>query len=378
MSLIFPETGNGEKRSGDTVAHVRLWNFRNYERLDQTLDPGLNVLYGPNAQGKTSFLEAVYLVSSTRMLRGAKDSEAIRSGQSMARVAVELAESRTEIAMVVEPGKRKIASLNKIALPRAADVIGRLPCVCVTSTDMEIVRGSPDERRLLMDLELTQLSTAYLNNLAQYKRALEHRNALLRRAQESHVADGEFETWEEILGRTGSAIRDARRVLIAAIEPLAAAVHADLAAGEALLLGYEAKDPALGPEEACTALQGARARDIARGGTSVGPHRDDLAIQVDGRDARYFASQGQQRSAVLAIKLATHLNQTSVRGERPLLLLDDILSDLDQSRRSELVSWILEHAGQAILTCTEPETAGPDLTARAKLLRVDHGHIAEE
>lgn len=377
MTEVFLEKEGGNS-AGTSVTQVRLYHYRNYPELDLTLAPGLNVLYGQNAQGKTNLLEALYLLSSTRLLRGSKDAEAILEGESQARVSAELAPSRTELAIVLEAGKRKIASLNKVGLPRAADLIGRLPSVCISAFDMEIVRGSPDSRRLFLDMELSQLSVAYLNHLAAYKRALEQRNALLRRSQDELVESLEFEPWEAVLAEHGAAIRAARQSLVAALTPHAQALQSALALEEALRLSYEPKDEARAPEEALRALQTSRTRDVARGSTSVGPHRDDLAIFVQNRDARYFGSQGQQRTAVLALKLAACLHYRESKGEMPLLLLDDILSDLDESRRRSLVAWIVQNARQALLTCTEPAAAGPGLLEKATLFRVESGRIAAE
>lgn len=365
----------GGNFAGVGVANLRLHGYRNYRELDLELSPGLNVFYGRNAQGKTNLLEALYLLSSTRLLRGSKDAEAILEGESQARVSAELFPSRSEIAIVLEAGKRKIASLNRVGLPRAADLIGRLPSTCISAFDMEIVRGSPDARRLFLDLELSQLSVAYLNHLAAYKRALEHRNALLRRAQEENVEDLEFESWEAALAERGTAIRTARRELVSALTPHAQNIQSALALEEPLRLVYEPKDAAQGPEEAQSALKSGRARDIARGSTSTGPHRDELAILVEERDARYFGSQGQQRTSVLALKLAASLHFQDTKGEKPLLLLDDILSDLDEGRRRRLIEWIATHARQALLTCTEPSAAGEALLKDAALFRVENGRI---
>lgn len=377
MTKVFLEREGGNL-PGTSVARVRLVHYRNYLELDIELSPGLNVLYGQNAQGKTNLLEALYLLSSTRLLRGSKDAEAILDGEGQARISAELAPSRTEVAIVLEAGKRKIASLNKVGLPRAANLIGRLPSVCISAFDMEIVRGSPDSRRLFLDIELSQLSFAYLNHLAAYKRALEQRNALLRRSQEQQVDSLEFEPWEAVLAEHGAAVRNTRNKLVEALTPHAQTIQNALALDEALRIAYESKDEAQTPEEALRALQATRTRDVARGSTSIGPHRDDLAIFVQDRDVRYFGSQGQQRTAVLALKLASCLNHQEAKGEMPLLLLDDILSDLDEKRRKSLVSWILENARQALLTCTEPDAAGTGLIEKAALYRVEAGRITAE
>lgn len=358
-----------------SVRMLRLSQFRNYERLELCLGEGLNVLFGQNAQGKTNALEALYFLATTRLLRGSRDSEAIRRGASMARVSATLEPFETEIALAIEPGRRKIAQLNGVGLPRASDLIGRLPCICVSAFDMQIIRGEPAERRLFLDLELSQLSPSYFNHLAHYKRALEQRNALLRRAQEESVSPMSFEPWEAVLAEHGAALRIARRDLVEKIRPVARSLHGEISEAEHLEISYIGKDEAQTSDELAEDLVSGRAREIARGSTLIGPHRDDLALMLGEVEARSFGSQGQQRTAVLALKLATYLHQTEAQGEPPLLLLDDMLSDLDESRRQHLVGWVLEHAKQAVLTCTEPEAAGPRLLERAGLFHVVDGKV---
>lgn len=370
---IREQSGDCERTA--TVRRLRLAEFRNYSELSLELSSGLNVLFGRNAQGKTNALEALYLLSTTRLLRGSRDAEAVRQGAKSAHIAVELDPFDTEIALTLEAGRRKLAQLNRMSLPRAADLLGRLPCVCISAFDMMIVRGSPEDRRLFLDIELSQLSPAYLNHLTHYKRALEQRNALLRRAQDSTVGREEFAVWESVLAEHGSEIRQLRLALVTELAPLVAGFQTALAAAESLSVNYEAKDPADGPTALLDRFDQHRSRDIARGTTSIGPHRDDLAIIIEDRDARHFGSQGQQRTAVLALKLATHRRQQEIRGTAPLLLLDDILSDLDEGRRARLVEWIISEARQAVLTCTEPDAAGPDLMARAQLFEVRAGTV---
>ena len=173
-------------------------------------DPGFNLIHGQNAQGKTSLLEAVYLLSFGRVLRGSRDAEAVQTEAEQATVNGKLVETGTEIGIQLNPGRRKRALLNGLGLPRASDLIGRLPSVCFWAGDLNLVTGSPADRRMFMDTELSQLYPAYLKNLSTYKRALEQRNALLKAAQERHVSSDQFEVWEEQMGPSGAALRDFR------------------------------------------------------------------------------------------------------------------------------------------------------------------------
>lgn len=356
---------------------LELDGFRNYESLSLTLSPGFNVLAGQNAQGKTNFLEALYLLSTTRLLRGQRDAEAVRDGSSRALVACELLDVGTRLAVTLERGIRKRASLNGLNLPRASDLIGRLPCVCVSATDMAIVRGEPTDRRLFLDLELSGLYPAYLRHFTLYKRALEQRNALLRDSREWIQPAAMFEPWEDQLAQHGAALRATRRQFVQRLGETTSVVHSRMGSGECLTLGYVVKDPAESADEMREALARSRQLDVARGGTSVGPHRDDLQLDVDGREARLYGSQGQQRTSVISLKLATLEVARDELGTPPLLLLDDILSDLDERRRALLVEIVLERAGQAVLTCTEASAAGERILSEARVYHVEAGTVRE-
>jgi DNA replication and repair protein RecF len=353
------------------IRHLQLDRFRNFVSLEREIHPGFTILAGPNAQGKTSFLEAIYWISTTRLLRGQRDSEAILQGESGCLVRAELL-SGTSISASLEAGARKKFLLNGASLPRAADVIGRLPCVSISIFDLEIVRGEPSERRLFLDLELTSLYPAYLRHLATYKRALEQRNALLKLAQDRFVDDISFETWEDQLGEHGKALRKYRANYVQQLQPLASGFHADMASREEMLqLRYVQKDEG----DLKMSLSEGRRLDIQRGTTQVGPHRDDLSVHIDEREARLFGSQGQQRTAVISLKLASLEVGTQTLGSAPVLLLDDMLSDLDPERRAKLCHVVASRAGQAILTCTEETAAGEEILERADVLRVQNGTV---
>ncbi|HTQ09513.1 MAG TPA: DNA replication/repair protein RecF [Fimbriimonadaceae bacterium] len=372
MITSDPEEKAREKL-GVGVESVRLSAFRNYTALDVELDPAFNVIAGANAQGKTNFLESLYLLSTTRLLRGQRDAEAILQGHGQCTVTAELYGGRTQLGMILEAGIKKRALLNGIRLPRASDLIGRLPCVCISSLDLAIVRDEPTDRRLFLDLELCALYPSYLRNLAQYKRALEQRNALLRESREFMQPAVLFESWEEQIASAGAELRKARAAYVVELAPIARERHRAMGDGEQLDIGYLAKDEAKTDDELREALQATRSQDVSRGGTSVGPHRDDLSIVIDGREGRLYGSQGQQRTSMIALKLATLEVGKQKLGFPPLLLLDDILSDLDQRRRSLLVELVLREAGQAVLTCTEAAAAGPDILDRARVFEVRAG-----
>lgn len=354
------------------IEALKIRHFRNLTEVVLQPAPGFNLVYGQNAQGKTSLLESVYLLSFGRTLRGSRDVEAVQTDQDMAHVEAKLVETGTQIGIELKPGKRKRALLNGLGLPRASDLIGRLPAVCFWSGDLALVSGTPTDRRLFMDSELSQLYPAYLKHLSIYKRALEQRNALLKAAQERYVTDEQFEVWEEQMGPSGAALREFRRKWVSEAAQGALKSQERLGAGETLDLQYTEKDDHVNLQEALTTN---RKYDTMRGTTTVGPHRDDMDILVGGKPAKQFGSQGQQRTAVISIKLAVLEVAKETLGHPPVLLLDDIFSDLDQGRRKRLVEAALEEGGQVFLTCTEVEQAGGELVGRSKLFRVDSGQV---
>lgn len=369
---------DGESRSSPRIAGVRsvaLRDYRNYRSLEVDLGEGFNVIAGPNAQGKTNFLEALFLLSTTRLLRGQRDAEAIREGADRAYVSATLIDSNTQLGMEIPRGVRKRATLNSLGLPRASDLIGRLPTVCVSTEDMAIVRGEPTERRLFLDLELSGLYPAYLRHLTLYKRALEQRNALLKDSREWMKPAETFEVWEVQIAHHGAAIREVRKRYLLGLTPHVQETHGNMGHGEKVSLEYMQKDQAEDERTMMAALEAARGSDVARGATTVGPHRDDLLMTIQGREARLYGSQGQQRTSVISLKLGTLSMAEQELGLTPLLLLDDILSDLDETRRALLVELVLSRAGQAVLTCTEASAAGPKILEKAEIYEVSEGTL---
>jgi DNA replication and repair protein RecF len=375
LSLITNINSVNNHLSLSWIHRIELRQFRNYSEESVELGPGFNLVAGPNAQGKTNLLEALYLLSTTRLLRGRRDHEAILDTAEAMSVEGTLTQSDALLKISLARGGRKRAFLNGMSQPRAADLLGRLPSVTISTADLELVRGDPSDRRLYLDLELSSLYPVYLRAFTVYRRALEQRNALLRHARETVVSPIQFEPWELELARSGVEIRKIRRRHLVSLEAAARQAHARIGDGETLALDIEEGDPARSEDAYLSALAESRSTDVQRGGTSVGPHRDDLAIFVDGRDARHFASQGQQRTAVIAIKLAGLPLGTDIFGKPPLLLLDDMLSDLDADRRRRLTEAVIDQAGQALLTCTEAEAAGAGILASARAFRVEGGRV---
>lgn len=345
--------------------------LRIVDRAEMETSEGFNIIAGPNGQGKTTLLEAVYLVATGRILRGGRAAFAIQEGAEESRVSATLAETGTELAVRLRAGVRQEATLNGNRLKRPSDLLGRLPAVSFSAVDLEIVRGDPASRRAFLDEELSQLYPRYLGELATYKRALTQRNALLRQAREDHVPDEAFEAYEQKLAPAGETLREFRRNYVEALLPRATSAHSYLGGGEELGLEIEQRTDPITPES----LARMRGAEIARGSTLVGPHRDDLIIHVAGRDARHHGSQGQQRTAVIALKLAVQETAGEIFGAPPVLLLDDVFSDLDETRRERLVARAQEEGGQVFLTCTEARQAGDALASQARVFSVSSGKV---
>jgi DNA replication and repair protein RecF len=352
-------------------------DLRGYAELDAVFPPGPQLVWGPNAAGKTSLLEAIVLAAWGRSHRTTADGELVRWGQELARVEARVGEPDTdvgardtvEVALVrtATGGARKRIRVNGVAR-RAASLVGVLRTVMFAPEEMLLVAGSPSLRRDALDRLAGQRSPAYLRDLATYGRALQQRNGLLRLIREEQATRAELRFWDVTLLDAGGAVRAERqRLLDALAEPLAAA-HAEIAPDEAaagrLVVSYATNAPQLPGESARDALARRLAetaeKEVWNGTTLIGPHRDDLVFEMSGRPLASFASRGQQRTAILAFKLAELDLLTALDGRPPLLLLDDVFSELDPERRAHLVRRIAA-LPQAFVTTTTLEDLDPAL-----------------
>lgn len=338
------------------LTRVALKDFRNYARAELIPCAGVTVLYGQNAQGKTALLEAVYLCCTGRSHRTSRDKELIRWGQPLAEVSLETmqGDGSHQVEIRIPNNDRKSVKVNGRGVTRSGELMGHITGVLFSPEDLRMVKGSPGDRRRFIDMELAQIRPSYYYELQRYARALAQRGCLLRAGE----ARG-LEVWDELLAASGARIVLARRAFIEKLETFAARTHRDLSGGkEALTLVYRCPGDADGDEAALTdflarALFAARERDIQRGVTSVGPHHDDLLIQIDGMDARAYGSQGQQRSCALSMKLAELRVMEAESGECPILMLDDVMSELDPDRRRQLLGAM--EGVQTLVTCTDPD-----------------------
>ena len=378
------------------LTSLALTNYRNYAQQEFELAPGAVLLLGENAQGKTNVLEAAMLLATGRSERASGDADLIawnarEETQPFARVAGEAQRASgdvsVEITVIGRPGaKGMVASkrfkLNGVA-KRAADVVGSITAVLFTTDDMELVKGSPAGRRRYLDVMLTQADRAYFRALRSYGKVITQRNALLKNVYAGAAKRDELNYWDEELARDGATMLISRARAVAEVAVSAAELHARLS-GEREDLGvrYEPRFDwsadrlaAAEHEEVAAALkerlQATQMRDAAAGLTLTGPHRDDLSLTLGGEPAASFASRGQQRTAALALRLAEARLLRDRAGEQPILLLDDVLSELDESRRASVLDAI--EADQMLITSPDPDRFPKKFVERAQVFTVTGG-----
>ncbi len=355
---------------------LTLQDFRGYEALDVAFGPGPQLVWGPNAAGKTSLLEAIVLLAWGRSHRTSSDGELIRWGTDVARVEGRLGRDAIEVGVVragaTGSSGRKRIRVNGVGR-RASSLAQLLRIVVFAPEEMLLVVGSPSLRRAAIDQLATSRSPLYGDTLTTYGRILQQRNGLLRAIREETATRAELRYWDEaFLDAAGSLVTERLRLLDVLAEPLAAA-HAEIAPEESavarLTVRYATNAPAFpgeGPRDALARrLVETADKEVWNGSTLIGPHRDDLVFELAGRDLAAFASRGQQRTAILAFKLAEVDLLTAMDGQPPVLLLDDVFSELDPDRRSHLVRRIAA-LPQAWVTTTTLDDLDPALRAIAR------------
>lgn len=332
------------------ISELKLDHFRNYDSLNLELSPGTNLFYGDNAQGKTNILEAVYFCGTTRSHRTSKDSEMIKFGAEEAHLRMEMKKSSVDyrIDVHLREGRAKGIAVNGVPVRRAQDVVGLGHFVFFSPEDLGIIKDAPLRRRHFLNMELCQLDQIYVSSLSSYNKVLQMRNRLLKdlsiRPQDMDTLD----VWDDQLVRYGSVLISSRQKFVETLGEIIRPIHRKLSGGrEELETGYE-KNTSV--ERFAENVRKSRERDLFLKSTSCGPHKDDLIFSINGMDIRKFGSQGQQRSAALSLKLAEIELVKDTVGEAPVLLLDDVLSELDTGRQH----FLLDSIGgiQTFITCT--------------------------
>lgn len=375
------------------LTSLHLSNYRNFRGLGLDLPRGTSVFVGDNAQGKSNLLEAAYLLATMRGIRAENDSqlvyrEALAGTGVAARVAGEAETAagtlRIEVVMTVRAGASgpwatKTVRVNGVP-QRLSAAVGRMTAVLFTAEDMEMVSGPPSLRRRFVDLALGQVDPKYSVARARFERVLVQRNHLLKQMREGAARPDEIAFWDAELARAGGLIFEKRAAFVSEVEPLAAALHGSLAPGEALSVRYQPRidGPPPAPGEAAAAYAAALRRgldrDIAAGMTLLGPHRDDILLALDGLPASGFASRAQQRTIALSLRLAEARFLFAQRGEAPVLLLDDVLSEMDAARRASVLRAVGD-VEQMLVTGTDWDRFPREFLAQAACFQVAGGSV---
>ncbi len=342
------------------ISSLDLRQFRNYEHQTMMFSPGVNVLYGNNAQGKTNILESIYLFSNGKSHRGGKDRELIRFGQTASAITLFFdayeRENRAEIELFAD--RRKKIRLNGVQLNRVSKMIGYFQTVLFCPEDLSIIKGGPGERRRFLDSAISPLKPNYFTALLQYQKILEQKNKLLRQLAEYPELRQSLDIWNEKMCEAGARIMIYRAAFVKKMNELCELLYSDMTGGrEKLQLRYLPSAVVMLDNENSVkrqlieVLEHTRQRELGAQMSLTGPHRDEIEFYINGAQVKQFASQGQQRTVVLTMKLAQIELVKQAIGEYPVLLLDDILSELDKSRQA----FLIEHmkCQQVIMTCTD-------------------------
>jgi len=358
------------------IESIELKNYRNYEKLHMDFSSGTNILYGDNAQGKTNVLEAVYVCSTTKSHRGSKDKEIIRFDEEEAHIKLNIRKSNVpyRIDMHLKKNKPKGIAINKIPIKKASELFGIVNVVFFSPEDLNIIKNGPSERRRFLDLELCQLDKLYVHSLVQYNRVLLQRNKLLKELNFRPEYKETLEVWDVQLLMYGKEIIRCREDFVGKLNGMVRKTHNQISGGrEALVLAYE---PNVSVSQFAEKLCFNREMDIRLGTTTTGPHRDDISFLVDGIDIRKFGSQGQQRTAALSLKLSEIELVKQLVRDYPVLLLDDVLSELDGGRQEQLLAGIKDI--QTMITCTGVEDFINHRFPIDKIYKVMNGKVTIE
>jgi len=337
------------------------------------MEPGVNVFLGANGQGKTNLLESVAMLALSASPRARREVELVGPVAAASRIEAEVESSGRRMELVIAlnvEGERARRTIEVDgARRRAVDLPGHFRVTLFWPDDLGLVKAGPDQRRRFLNQLLVQVQPGYARALSGLRRILEQRNSLLKRIVAGEAGADELEVWNAELVRVGTEVVDARANAVNELAPEAARCHAEIGGGERLQIEY------LGPpEDMAAAVHNSLAEDLRRGTTSIGPHRDDLRLLLGGQDARGYGSQGQQRTAVVSLKLAEAELVARRTGERPVLLLDDVLSELDLERRGALLRQV-GGGGQVVITSVDVGPFPPDLIAKASIWNVEAGQV---
>ena len=357
------------------IKSLELANYRNYDSLEIHFSGGTNILYGNNAQGKTNILEAIYLSSTTKSHKGSKDGDIIHFNEEEAHIRTVLEKDGIEsrIDMHLRKNKSKGIAIDGQKIKKASELLGLLNVVFFSPEDLNIIKNGPAERRRFVDMELCQLDSFYLYNLNHYNKIVNQRNKLLKDMYFNPQLKDTLNIWDSQLVSFGSKIIERRRMFVGQLNEIIYGIHKKLSGDrEELIIKYE---PDVEIDDFETILKKNQEKDIKLKQTSVGPHRDDFSFMTGNIDIRKFGSQGQQRTAALSLKLSEIEIVKKITKDTPVLLLDDVLSELDSNRQNYLLNSIGNI--QTIITCTGLDEFVNNRFEINKVFKVVEGTIQE-
>lgn len=357
------------------IESIELLNYRNYDQASVSFSPGVNILFGDNAQGKTNLLEAIYLCGTTKSHRRCKDKEIIRFDheQSHLKLMFRKNDLSHRVDLHLRSNQSKGIAIDGSAIKRSSQLLGMMHIVFFSPEDLKIIKNGPAERRRFIDLEMSQLDEGYLQYSVLYAKALSERNNLLKQIERFPQLRETLDVWDEQLVHYGTAIIEKRTAFLKKLDGILKEIHGELTGGkEDITVSYENQ---VDTEHYYNELKRKRDSDIKNGTTSVGPHRDDMMFSIGGIDIRKYGSQGQQRTAALSLKLSEIRIIREITGDDPVLLLDDVLSELDSKRQQYLLECISEI--QTIISCTGLEEFVHARLKLDKVFYVENGTINE-
>ncbi len=355
---------------------LKLQNYRNYDILDIKLNESTNIFSGDNAQGKTNILESIYMGSTSKSHRSSKDREIIKFDKDESHIEMILEKNHIELCidMHLKKNSPKGIAINKIPIRKASELFGTINTVFFSPEDLNIIKNGPSERRRFIDLELSQLDKIYLNELSNYNKIVNQRNKLLKDSYENKSLLETLEIWDIQLINYGNKVISSRERFIIELNEIIKSIHSKLSGGKEILkIKYEKSTGNYSFEQS---LSKNRNRDIKMKSTSVGPHRDDIAFLINDIDIRKYGSQGQQRTAALSLKMAEIELVKIIIKDTPILLLDDVLSELDKNRQNYLLESICNI--QTLITCTGVDEFVKNRFHIDKVFYVEDGKIVKE
>ena len=332
------------------ISEVKIKNFRNYDEQEIKLQKNINVFYGENAQGKTNIIEAIFLCSMGKSFRAKQDKEMIKIDKENSIVEIEYKKIDRDAKIKIELNNRKSVYLNGIKIKRLSELLGNLHVVMFNPDDINVLKGGPQNRRKFLDIMISQLKPNYMHNLSLYVKTIEQRNNYLRQIKEEKKSENMLDIWDEELAKYAVIISNYRQEYMEKIKEKIKQIHTEITDNKENI-EIEYLTECENKENYINLLKQRRKLDIIKGHTNKGIHRDDFMIYINGKKLNIYGSQGQHRTAMLSLKLSELNIVEDEIGEKPILLLDDFMSELDKKRRTHFLKKIKDT--QVIITCTD-------------------------